>query len=147
FQLIEMVVEEMIGALDDLVVDPNVALITQLLHQFGNRLVGHDVVPVTLNHQTGGGAGSQEAEIVDIGRRRDANEPRDFWPAHQKLHADPRAERKSGNPAGRSIRVVSLKPIQRRGGVTELALPAIKFALAAADSANVEPQDRESTVG
>src|SRR3546814_1978432 len=45
-------------------------------------------------YQARGGAGCKEGEIVHVRRRRDRNEAGDLRPAHEELHADPRAEGK-----------------------------------------------------
>src|SRR4029077_20457452 len=94
-QLIQVIAEEVVGALDDLVVDLDIALVAQLRHQFGDRFMGHDVVAVALHHQARGRAGGKEAEVVDIAGGSHADEAGDLRPAHQKLHPDPRAEGKS----------------------------------------------------
>ncbi len=49
--LLDAVVEEVVGALDDAVVDLDVALMRELLHQLVDRLLRDDVVAVALQHQ------------------------------------------------------------------------------------------------
>ena len=44
------------------------------------------------------------------------------------------------------VRVDRLHPVERRGGVRELALAVVERALAAADAAEVEAQHREAAV-
>src|SRR5690606_357473 len=58
--------------------------------------------------------------------------------------ADPGTKGESRNPAGAGVRVVDLQPVQRRGGVAQLALAAIEAALRPADAAEIEAQDGES---
>src|SRR5262249_10921884 len=96
--------------------------------------------------QAGWRAGGEEGEIVEVGGRRDRDEALDLWPAHQQLHADPGAEREAGDPAAARLRVDRLRPVERRGGIRQFAGTMIERALAAADAAEVEPQDREIAV-
>src|SRR5439155_7472955 len=57
---------------------------------------------------------------------------------------DPGAKRISRDPAGGGVGVVALQPIERRRRIGQLALAAIKAALAAADPAKVEAQRRKT---
>ena len=72
--------------------------------------------------------------------RRNRQEPFDFRPAHQKLHADPGAKRKSGDPDAARIRMQRLYPVERRGGIRQFADAMVEEALASANAAEIEPQ-------
>src|SRR4051812_4081238 len=65
---VQMLVEEVRRTLEDLVIDLDVALIAQFLHQLGDRLMGHDVVPIALDDQARGRAGGKKTEVIDVGR-------------------------------------------------------------------------------
>ncbi len=146
-QLFHVMVEEMVGAGDDAVIDLDVALMRELGDQLLRRLERHDRVLVAMDDEAGGRARRQEAEIVEIGGRRHGDEAGDLGPPHQQLHADPGAEGKTGDPAGLGIGIVALQPVERRGGVRQLALAAREAALAAADAAEIEAQGREAALG
>src|SRR5690606_16608386 len=77
-------------------------------------------------------------------RRRDRDESLDLRASHQKLHADPRAKREAGDPAGARLGVDRLRPVERGGGVRKLANAVIERALAAADTAEVEADRGEA---
>ena len=98
-------------------------------------------------NRPGGGAGRQEGEVVERRRRRDRDEALDLRAPHQKLHADPGAEREAGDPAGPRLGADGLRPIERRGGVRQFARAVIEVALRAADAAEVEAQHREAALG
>ena len=67
-------------------------------------------------------------------------------PAHQKLHADPGAEREAGDPAGLRLRIDGLRPVERGRRIRQFAGAVVERALAAADAAEVEAQRREAAV-
>jgi len=121
-QLIQVIAEEVVGALDDLVVDLDIALVAQLRHQFATASWGtmSSRSPWTIRPEEGQGARKLKSRYW---RAEHADEAGDLRPAHQKLHADPRAEGKSGDPAGRGVRVIGLQPIQRGRGIAELPSP------------------------
>src|SRR6476659_3208138 len=97
-----------------------------------------------MHEQPGGRAGREEREIEAVRGGRDRDEALDLGPAHQELHADPRAERYAGDPAGAGLRVDRLGPVERGGGVRELALAVVEIALAAADAPEIEAQGRKA---
>ena len=136
--------EEMVGARDLAEIDLDVALMRQLVDELLYRLHRHQGVLVALQDQPRRGTGRQKGEVILIGRRRHRDERLDFRPPHQELHADPGAERVSGDPARGGVRVVALQPIERGRRIGEFALAAIKAALAAADPAKVEAQGRKT---
>ena len=51
-QFFEMVGEEVVGAVDDAVVDPDVALMRQFMHQLGHRRFRHHLVLAAMQDQT-----------------------------------------------------------------------------------------------
>src|SRR4029077_3204811 len=106
----------------------------------------HHGVLVAVDDQAGGRAGRQEREIVEIGRRRDRDETLDLRSAHQKLHADPGAEREAGDPAAARLGVDGLRPVQRSCGIRQFADAVIEAALAPADAAEVEAQRGKAAV-
>src|SRR5690606_6170761 len=77
--------------------------------------------------------------------RRDRNEAADLRAAHQQLHPDPRTEAEARDPRGGGFGVEALHPIERRGGVAQLADAVVERALALADAAEIEAQRRETT--
>jgi hypothetical protein len=62
------------------------------------------------------------------------------------LHADPGAERIARDPARLGVGIHGLQPVEGGGGVRELAHAVIEAALAAADTAGVEAQDRKAAI-
>ena len=73
-----------------------------------------------------------------------SNRAFDFGPAHQQLHSDPGAEREAGDPAGARFRIDGLRPVERRRSVGKFAGAMIERALAAADTAEIEPHHAEA---
>ena len=65
-------------------------------------------------------------------------------PAHQQLHADPGAEADAGDPGGLGLGMDLLDPVERAGGVGQLADAVVEHALALADAAEIEAQRREA---
>src|SRR5262245_50329565 len=63
-----LVLEEVVGARDDLVVDLDAALRLELTAQLRDRRRGHDTILIAVQHQARGGAGRQEREIVKVRR-------------------------------------------------------------------------------
>ena len=140
--LLGMLGEHVIGALEHPVVDADALLGVQLVHQLAHRALGHEFVGVAVQHQPAARAGGEEAEIVVVRRRRDADPAGNLRPAHQQLHADERTERIPGDPQTAVVRVHRLHPVERGGGVADLADAAVIAALAATDSAKIEPHHR-----
>src|SRR4051794_15830514 len=91
-QRLDLAIEEMVGAGDDLLLDHDALLRFELLDKAADVLVGNYSVAIAVNNQPGGRAGRKEREVVEIGRRRDGNESLDFRPAHKQLHAYPGTE-------------------------------------------------------
>lgn len=145
-QLDAVVLQEVVAALQHAVVDLDVLLFLELLRQFVDADDGDDVVLVAVHDQARRRAGRQEREIVDVGRRGDGDEARDFRPAHHQLHGHPGAEGKAADPATPRVRVMRLHPVQGRGGVRELALAVVEHALRAADATEIESQSREAAL-
>ena len=106
-----------------------------------------DAILVAVDEQARGRAGREEAEVEAVGRRRDRDEALDLRPAHQKLHADPGAERDAGDPAGARLRADRSAPSRARGGVRQFALAVIESALRAADAAEIEAQHGKAALG
>src|SRR5216683_1990241 len=125
-------------------VDHDALLGLELLDQRVDILGRHHGVFLAMHDQARRRAGRQEREIIEIGGRRDRNKTFDLGPAHQQLHADPGAERKSRDPAGTRLRIDSLRPIQRGSRVRKFAGAVIERSLAAANAAKIEAQHRKS---
>ena len=99
---------------------------------------------IALQDQTRGRAWREKREIVQIGWRRDGDEALDFRSPHQQLHADPGAERKTGDPARAGVLIIRLHPIKGRSRIGKLALAPVEATLTASDAAEIEPQGREA---
>ena len=89
-------------------------------------------------------ARGEEAEVVHVGRRGDRDEALDLGAAHEELHADPGAEAHTGDPGGLGLGMDRLDPVERGGGIRQLADAVVEHALALADAAEVEAQGREA---
>src|SRR5262245_14653933 len=145
-QRFDLAVKEMIGALHNLLLDHNALLGLQLVHQRCHVFVRDNGVLVPMNDETRRRAGSQEGEIIKVGRRADRDKAFDFRTAHQKLHSDPGAERKTRNPAALGFRIDGLCPVERGRGIRQFALSVIERPLAAADATKIEPERGEATM-
>ena len=141
-----MVAEKMVGARDDPVIDGDVFLLGQFGGQFLDRADWHHLVFVPMQDKTRGRTRSEEREVVNAGRRRDRDKTVDLGPPHHQLHADPGAERKSGDPTAARVGIVALHPIESRGGVAELALAIVELSLRSTDAAKIETQGGKSTL-
>ena len=142
-QQIGVVGEEVVGAGQRLLRDGDALLRVQLVDQALHVLRRRHLVGIAMDDQARRRAGRQEREIIGVGLRRDRDEAFDLRPAHQKLHADPRAEGIAGDPAALGIRMQRLDPVERRGRVRQFAGAVVEFALAAADAAEIEAQRGE----
>ena len=111
------VFEEVIRAFDDVMSDCDALLLVQFVHQRQRILRRGNLIGTAVDDQARGGAGCQERKVVHICRRGDRDKAGDLWPAHQKLHPDPRAKRKARNPAMLGILVHRLQIIQRTCGI------------------------------
>src|SRR5690606_23550640 len=80
-QLFDLTFEEMVGAANDLVIDLDAALRLELCRKLGNGRRRHDAILVAVDHEARRLTGRQEREIIEIRRRRDANESVDLGPA------------------------------------------------------------------
>src|SRR6187200_1195928 len=107
-----------------------VQLVDETLHIFRRR----DLVGVAVNDETRRWTWSEEREVVSVRLRRDRDEAFDLGTTHQELHADPRAERIAGDPAGFRIRMQRLNPVECGSCIGELARAVIELALAASDA-------------
>ena len=136
----------MVGAGDDLLVDHDALLGLELVDQTGDVLVRDHRVLVAVDDEAGRRAGRQERKVVKVRRRRDRDKALDLRPPHQELHADPGAERETGDPAAPRLRIDRLRPVERGGGVRQFAHAVVERALAPADAAKVEPQHRKLPV-
>ncbi len=70
---------------------------------------------------------------------RDGDKSGDFRTPHQQLHANPRAERNSNNPAKGWIGIQGAHPVQHRCRVRKLAGPVIECPLTAPHAPEIEP--------
>src|SRR6266446_10455963 len=145
-QRIDLSIEKVIGARDHLLLDHDALLRLELLDEAADVLVRHHRVLIAMNDHAGGWAGRQERKIVEIGWRGDRDEALDLRPAHEQLHADPGAEGEAGDPAAPRLRVDRLRPVERRGGIRQLALAVIERALAAPNPAEIEAQHGKAPV-
>ncbi len=130
--------EHMIGPADHAVIDMNVFLRVELVHQLANRRFGNQFVHIAVQHEATAWARGEEPEIVVVRGRRNADPAGNLWPAHQKLHADERTERVTGDPKPAMTGIDRLHPVQRRGGIADFADSAVVTALTASDTAEVE---------
>ena len=144
-QLLGLAVEEVVRARDDFLVDDDAALGLQLVDERLHVLRLRHAVGIAMDDQAGRGAGREEGEVELAGGRGNRDEALDFRTAHQQLHADPGAERDAGDPAGARVRIDRLNPIERGRRIRQLVLAVIN-ALAAADAAEIEPQNREAAL-
>ena len=70
-QNFHMVGEEVIGLIDNLVVDDDGLLGRKLLRQLVDRFDRHDLVRIAVDDQAGRRTGGQEGEVVHARRRGD----------------------------------------------------------------------------
>src|SRR5690242_4770585 len=68
-QRLDLAVEEMVGAGNDLLVDHDALLGLELVDEPGHVLVRHNRVFVAVNDEPRGGAGGEEREIIEVGGR------------------------------------------------------------------------------
>src|SRR5262249_14434319 len=101
---------------------------------------------VPMNDETRRRAGSQEGEIIKVGRRTDRDKAFYFRTAHQKLHSDPGAKGKTRDPAALGLRIDGLRPVEGCRGIRQFALSVIERPLAAADAAKIEPERGEAAM-
>src|SRR5262249_51847397 len=139
-QVLYSVLEEVVGIGDDDVGDLHALLHLGLGGELGHRLRRYDAILVAVDHQPGGGTGGEEGIVVEVGGWGDADEAVDFRAAHQQLHGDPGPERDAGDPADGRIGVLQLQPVERRGGIGELARTVVEVPLTASDAAEIEAQ-------
>src|SRR5262245_65473445 len=90
-QRVDLAVEEMIGARDHLLLDHDALLSLELVDKAADVLVRHDGILVAVNDHAGGGAGREKGKVIEVGGRGDRDEPLDFGPSHEQLHAEPGA--------------------------------------------------------
>ena len=141
---IGVVGHDVIGTGEDAIVDGDVLLGVELVDELAHGWFGDEFVTVAMHKQSAAGAGGEEAEIIMVGGRSDADPAGDFGAAHQKLHADEGTEGVAGDPepAGRGVN--GLHPVKRCGGITDFTDAAIVTALAAANAAKIEAHHREA---
>src|SRR6266581_1385250 len=98
-QRVDLAVEEVVGARDHLLLDHDALLGLELVDKAADVLVRHDGILVAVNDHAGGGAGREKRKVVEVGGRGDRDEPLDFGPPHEELHADPGTEGETRDPA------------------------------------------------
>src|SRR5262249_39895068 len=145
-QRIDLAVEEMIGARDHLLLDHDALLGLELFDEAADVLVRHHRILVAVNDHAGGGTGGEERKIIEVGGWSDRDESLDLRTPHEQLHPDPGAEGETGDPAAPGLRVYRLRPVERRGGIRQLALAMIEGTLAASHPAEIEAQHGEVPV-
>src|SRR5271156_5157403 len=77
-QRLDLAVEEMVGAGNDLLLDDDALLRLELLHEIGHVAMRHDRVLVAVDDEAGRRAGSEERKVVEICRRRNGDEAFDL---------------------------------------------------------------------
>lgn len=144
-ELLQLMLEEMVRTRDFVVMDGDVLLGAQLVDQLLHSARRHHFIRRALNDYAGRRAGCKEGKVVHIGGRCDGYKAANLWPPHQQLHPDPRAEAETGDPGGLCFGMEALHPIERGGGVGQLAHAIIERALAAANAAKVEAERGKAT--
>ena len=124
----------------------DVALRSQLVDQLLDGTWSDNLVGLALNDDPRRRAGRKETEIVHVGRRCDRDESPDFGPPHEELHPDPGAKAHARNPGRFRFGMDLLHPVERRGGVAELADAIVENALALSDSPEIEAQRRKAAL-
>jgi len=145
-QLVDLTLEEVVGAGDDLLLDGDALLRLEFVDELLHRGRRGDPVLVAMDDESRRGAGRQERKVVEIFRRGHGNEAFHLRPAHQQLHADPGAEREAGDPAAAAFAVERLQPVEGRGRIRQFADAVVEHALRAANAARVEAQDSKAAL-
>src|SRR5437764_2467199 len=145
-QLVDLVLKEVVGAGDDFMLDHDAFLGFELGDERVDGLGRRHCVLFAIDEQTGRRTGGEEREIIVLGERRYRYESGDLRPSHEKLHRYPGSKRNPGDPADFRLPVVGLQPIESRGRIGKLAGAVLEHALAAADPAKIETQDRETAL-
>ena len=107
-QRLDLAVEEMVGAGNDLLLDDDAFLRLQLLDQVGDVARRHHRVLVAVDDQARRRA-RQEREVIKVCGRGNGDKALDLRPPHQKLHANPRTEREAGGPAATRLGIIDAK--------------------------------------
>lgn len=139
--LIGVLGKDVVGPVEDAVIDADALLSVELLDQLVDGGFGDEFIGVAVDHQAPAGAWGEEPEIVMAGRRGDADPTGDFGSAHEELHADEGAERVARNPEAAVAGIDGLHPVERGGGIGNFTNSAIVATLTAANAAKVEPHD------
>ena len=84
-QRVDLVVEEMVGAGDDPLVDNDPLLRLELFDQRVDVLLRRDRILVAMDDQARGRARREEREVIEVRLRRDRDEALDFRPTPRKL--------------------------------------------------------------
>src|SRR5208283_961102 len=146
-QMLDAILEEMIGAGNHRMLDCYALLGLELLDKAGDFLQGSDAILISMHEKTGGRTGREKGKIEAVGGGRNRDETFDFRPPHQELHADPGAKRDSGDPAGARFGIESLRPVEGGCRVRQFALTVIEAALRSPDAAKIETQHGKSALG
>src|SRR5262249_34698032 len=124
------------------IVDVYAFLRVELVDQLPHGGFRHQLIRVAMQHQAAAWTGGEEAEIVMVRRRREADPTGDLRPAHQQPHTDERPERIASDPQAAMARVDSLHPVKRSRCITDLTDATVVTTLATADTTKVKPHHR-----
>src|SRR5215472_3239337 len=91
-EILDAILEEMVRLGNDRMLDDDALLGLQLLDEGEHFLQRRDAILVPMHEQARRRTGGKKTVIETVGGRRYRDEALDFWPPHQKLHADPGSE-------------------------------------------------------
>ena len=129
-QLVRLVLEEVIGPRNDLVIDLDAALGLELDTRLLTASGGVTTSFSPWTNRPEAGAGGKEREIIMPASGATEMKPV-TWPPHQQLHGDPGAGiYHADEPADAGLAIERLQPVQRRGSVRQLAGTVLEQTLA-----------------
>src|SRR5579875_257378 len=138
--MLDAILEEMIRAWYDRVLDQYAFLCLELFNKARNLLQRRDAILVSVHEKARRRTGCEKRKVEAVGGRCNGDEAFDLWPPHQELHSNPGTKRNSGNPTAARFRIDRLCPVKSRRGIGQFALTVIEAALRASDATKIEPQ-------